>query len=148
MAATSPGRRRPSGVMTAIAVCPATAWATVATRPSPTTTPTARLSASPQPLASTATVDAAGSCATVAGPAVPSRGEPAGGEPAGHQRRDAAPHGTTGSRRLSERALSAAVSRSRCTRAPSARSGWHGRPSTTASTQVRAIASLLRKMSR
>ena len=63
MAATSPERRRPSGVMTAIVVCPATAWATVATRPSPTTTPTAWLSASPQPLASTATVDAAGSCA-------------------------------------------------------------------------------------
>ena len=143
MAATSPERRRPSGVMTAIAVCPATVWATVATRPSPTTTPTARLSASPQPLASTATVDAAGSC-VARSPPVPS----ARGEPAGHQHRGAAAHGTTGSRRLSERALSAAVSRSRCTRAPSARSGWHGRPSTTASTQARAIASLRRKMSR
>ncbi len=148
MAATSPERRRPSGVMTAIAVCPATAWATVATRPSPTTTPTARLSASPQPLASTATVDAAGSCATVAGPSRPHAASPQAASPQATNSRGAAPHGTTGSRRLSERALSAAVSRSRCTRAPSARSGWHGRPSTTASTQVRAIASLRRKMSR
>ena len=61
IAATVPSVALPFGATTVISDSPATAWATVATSPSATTTPTARVDVGRHPVAPIATTDALGS---------------------------------------------------------------------------------------